>query len=73
MVTTIQRVSMYLKHTLITLTRSVVDFVKMLSNAHDQVAFLAGKTNTGRRGIQFDHTHESIGLVPDPHGAINTA
>ena len=45
----------------------------MLSNAYDQVAFLARKTNAGGSGIQFDDTHESIGLVPDSHRAINTA
>ena len=45
----------------------------MFANAHHQVAFLTTETNTGGSGIQFDDTHEAIGLVPDSHGAINTA
>jgi len=45
----------------------------MFANAHNQVTFLTTETNAGGSGIQFDDTQESIGLVPDSHGAISTA
>ena len=45
----------------------------MFANAHYQVAFLTTETDAGWSGVQFDDTHQSVGLVPDPHGAVSTA
>lgn len=45
----------------------------MFPNANYQVSFLTTEANAGGSSVQLYHTQESVGLVPDPHGAVSTA
>ena len=51
----------------------IVDLVHVVPNAHQHVALLAAEGEAMWRGVESDHAHLRVHLVPDFDGAVVAA